>query len=100
MLKKIESISTCKVCKKYYNEPVVLPCGNTICNKHIIDSSTSDGLRLFVIKYKCKFCQLTHYDHQLTGFTKNIIVEDLIKLVNENQKKYFNPSILGVSFKV
>ncbi len=33
--KNLNELLICKVCKKYYLNPVFLPCQNNVCEKHV-----------------------------------------------------------------
>ncbi len=61
---------SCEICKKYYELPVMLPCGNSICLEHVLDSKV----------YKCKLCG---HDHVVPegGLELN---KSLLKVLNLN----------------
>jgi PHP family Zn ribbon phosphoesterase len=50
----IESELECKLCKNQFNDPRLLPCGNTCCLSCIISISIEDG------EFKCPCCELKH----------------------------------------
>ena len=62
---------TCFVCKKYYLNPVILPCGKNICGEHI-DQNSSD--------YKCLNCNSNHVVPE-NGFSIN---ETIVKISRLN----------------
>ena len=43
---------TCKYCNKVYNEPITLPCGDSICKQHVHDLLAIDDTNTFL----CPFC--------------------------------------------
>ncbi len=53
MLKVINELICCKLCRQILNNPVLLPCGETICEKHE---------ELFRVKStsRCQFCDKDH----------------------------------------
>jgi hypothetical protein len=66
--KSLNEIATCQKCKKFLIEPILLPCGKNICNKHVREATSKDEELLSV--YKCEIC---HDNHKLPdkGFTVN-----------------------------
>jgi hypothetical protein len=80
---KLSEILTCKKCKKFFLEPVLLPCKKNICKTHIYQESNETNV------YKCFFCK---DDHQVpeNGFIPNETANDIIKLnlhLNEKTKE-------------
>jgi hypothetical protein len=69
---KISEIITCKVCNKYFSNPVLLPCLKSVCQDHIIIESNCQI-------FKCKFCNKNHVSND--GFNLN---KELIDLINLN----------------
>ena len=63
----MSSLIKCQSCQKTLAQPVVLPCGDTICKSHVARGTI-----------KCPKC---HADHDIPekGFLKNSLVEELIK---------------------
>jgi hypothetical protein len=51
MLKSNKSQVTCSYCSKIYKDPIVLPCGDSICREHLSDKDV-----LKVNRIKCKKC--------------------------------------------
>jgi hypothetical protein len=62
-------------CKMYFEKPVILPCGNTVCQEHVSQSSYK------LASFKCEFCR---EDHQIptNGFPIN---KALMKMIELNQ---------------
>jgi hypothetical protein len=48
----VRDLLSCKVCNDVFNEPVILPCGETICAKHDVDFKDKN--------ISCTFCQKHH----------------------------------------
>ena len=72
---QINNFIKCPKCISIYEEPLILPCGNTLC-KMCIFSEKAEKSELNV--YKCVAC-LDSHDIPRTGFPVNKIVIDLIK---------------------
>jgi WD40 repeat protein len=75
----MEETFSCEICKKYYELPVMLPCGNSICLEHVLD------LRV----YKCKLC---FEDHIIppNGLELNKSLQKVLNLnlhLNQQQKE-------------
>ena len=71
---------TCRVCLSIFVEPIILPCGNTICKSHYTGFN----------KRECAFCKHAH-DLLLSGLVVNesfnkIIASDLY--LNEEETKF------------
>jgi hypothetical protein len=70
---------TCKFCQKYFLTPVILPCGNNVCQEHVnqnikINENTKKK------EYECNLCQNNHKIPK-NGF---IINEPYIQMINNN----------------
>ena len=70
-----DQLVTCKICKKYFSNPILLPCGNNICENHLT-TYNNDNESI----YKCDIC---FKDHQLPeeGFSLN---RPFIEMMNLN----------------
>jgi hypothetical protein len=78
----MDSMSICKIknCKKFFLEPVVLPCKNNICKSHIVKNESN--------KFDCEFCNSEH-DIPDGGFTLNSELNNMIQLslhLNDKEK--------------
>ena len=69
---KFNEILICKICEKYYLNPVILPCGNNICKEHVNENNSQS--------YECNLCNDNH-ELPETGF---IINQTLIDMMNLN----------------
>lgn len=68
----MEGPLNCLKCKRTLEMPVFLPCGDSVCKKHVIESQESN-----LDKIKCDIC---HIDHQIpeSGFVVNTLAKNLI----------------------
>jgi hypothetical protein len=78
----MDSMSICKIkdCKKFFLEPVVLPCKNNICKSHVVKNESS--------KYDCELCN-TEHDIPDGGFSLNSELNNMINLslhLNDKEK--------------
>ena len=64
----------CKVCIKFYLNPVTLPCKCIICSHHIKEQTKNINE-----KYKCDLCEMKH-EIPKHGFPANIEIIDMLKL--------------------
>jgi hypothetical protein len=79
MLKSKKSQVTCSYCSKIYKDPIVLPCGDSICREHLSDKDV-----LKVNRIKCKKCN-EEFGVKNNEFKSN---EDLRKLTES--QSYFS----------
>jgi hypothetical protein len=70
MNESIKRIITCKWCNCIVDEPVFLPCSETVCKKHSIEIGNKT----------CKFCDRIHELKELDVFPANKAVQDLLEL--------------------
>jgi len=74
----IKALFDCKLCKNVLVDPILLPCGETVCKAHTDEIS----------KGKCTFCSEFHKAPQY-GFPSNKIVKNLLeKRVNNINLKF------------
>jgi hypothetical protein len=69
-LEKINSLFNCELCQDLIVDPVVLPCGETVCKIHTEDLSQME---------KCKFCMDNHKTPR-NGFPSNKSLKNLLDL--------------------
>jgi len=67
--KKINALFNCKLCKGVLVDPILLPCGETVCKAHTDQIS----------KGKCMLCSEMHYVPPKEGFLENKIVKNLLE---------------------
>lgn len=74
----IKELVFCEFCKNLFDEPVVLPCSNSICKKHLSDLLNADKKTIH-----CYFCE---NEHELSsdGFPLN---KTIILLIERNFEK-------------
>lgn len=65
----------CQICKKIFEDPIFLPCHNTICQSH-----TNDFVKDGTDEFYCVICVDVKHQMPKTPFIRNKIVEDLVKL--------------------
>jgi hypothetical protein len=65
----IKNSLRCSDCKQILSEPVLLPCGRSVCKRH-----TSTEMK----EYNCKSCKLAHPIPD-AGFYSNKSLEDIVK---------------------
>ena len=53
---------TCKYCNKVYNEPITLPCGDSLCKQHINELLSIDDSNTFL----CPFCNKQNLNQNFT----------------------------------
>ena len=54
---RINQILTCSVCKKYFLDPVALPCGSNICKEHVILKEMQKNK---IYSFHCSLCEQDH----------------------------------------
>jgi len=65
---KINALFNCEICQEILKEPIILPCGKTICKAHSEEIS----------KDKCILCNKTHKIPE-DGFLINELVQNIIE---------------------
>lgn len=72
---------SCPRCKKILDEPVVLPCGHTVCKRHERDEIESPNSKdcKTTKKLTCDVCRIGHTIPTNGGFTANILVRSLLE---------------------
>lgn len=54
---QLNQILTCSVCKKYFLDPVALPCGSNICKEHVILKEMQKNK---IYSFHCSLCEQDH----------------------------------------
>jgi hypothetical protein len=70
MNESVKKLITCKWCQSIVDEPVVLPCSETVCRKHSDEISKS----------QCRLCDRFHVLKDSEQFPANKVVRDLFEL--------------------
>lgn len=77
----------CEICKKFLNEPVLLPCGE-VCCKDCATKFDKFGNNC----YLCYFCQQEHQVPK-SGFQTNKKIKNLVESLKESHFKILSDSI-------
>ncbi len=67
-LEKIKDLFNCKICEDVLVDPIILPCGETVCKAHTEEIS----------KDKCMFCSGTQMAPK-EGFLENMFAKNLLE---------------------
>ena len=70
---RMKRLIICKLCHETLEDPIILPCGKTICSKHLIDETNS---------FKCDLCDNLH-DKTVDKFPVNQTVNELLQICDE-----------------
>jgi hypothetical protein len=68
----MDEILTCKKCKKFFSEPISLPCGKQMCKEHLYEASSDN--------FNCGLCASQHEIPE-NGYA---IIESINKALNLN----------------
>lgn len=79
-----DEVMICKICKSTHDDPIRLPCNNSICSTHVKVDIKAD-------RYKCKLCNQLHQVPP-NGFAKNVELKLLLKMRDTHVPK---ESLLG-----
>ena len=60
---------SCPQCTRIFRDPIVLPCGHTLCKEHLRSSTTIE----------CLLCQREFINLNENSFVTNIVVANLVK---------------------
>ena len=80
-LEKFQALFNCKYCFNQINDPIILPCGISVCKSHSEDA----------IKPSCYFCSEIH-KKPATGFMSNEILLEMLDI--EVNKLTFSPKFV------
>ena len=69
----LEKVLTCKYYNKVYNEPITLPCGDSLCREHIKDLLSIDETNTFL----CPFCDIKNSNQ---NFIVSKTIQDLLDI--------------------
>jgi hypothetical protein len=81
---------TCKICHKYFLNPVFLPCCNNICEEHVIKKTEDINSQSF----NCDICQQNHQVPE-SGYSINRVLIDIM-----NIKLHFNETTKTASKQI
>jgi hypothetical protein len=71
MLKTINNLICCKLCKQILKKPVVLPCGESICAIHEEQFKNKETA-------KCQLCDEEHFLNNAQNFLANKVVDGFL----------------------
>ena len=69
---RIQNIIKCAICQEILESPVILPCNDTVCKKHVTNQIKDDH-------FKCDRCGIEHRV-PANGFQSLPFLEELIKV--------------------
>ena len=70
---RMKRLIICKLCHETLEGPIILPCGKTICSKHLLNETNN---------FKCNLCENSH-DKTLDKFPVNQTVNELLQICDE-----------------
>jgi len=71
-MEKLLDLANCSVCKETFDEPIFLPCYQTICSKHLPSNAF----------FECCICKNYHLKPK-NGFPTNMKANETVKAINE-----------------
>lgn len=86
----MQDLLTCELCKTQYEDPLILPCYNTVCSKHVYIETNGS-------KFKCSFCDKEH-DSLNEKYPIDIKINKLLKISSNYISKnyiYFGENNAG-----
>ena len=84
---KLKKLTICEYCNHKYKHPVILPCGETICSRHVHEMIRyNDEIRN---RISCYFCDEEHYYDDERGYPVNKSVQKLIEIEMEKSEIRF-----------
>ena len=66
---QMKRLIICKLCHETLEDAIILPCGKTICSKHLLNETNN---------FKCHLCDNSH-DKTLDKFPFNEELNDLVQ---------------------
>lgn len=79
----MDPVLECLLCKDLFKEPVFLPCGCTVCKKHV-DAKATENAELATIQ--CPKCQIDH-DIPEKGFVVNSMAVSILERSSAQAKR-------------
>ena len=70
---RMKQLIICKLCHETLEDPIILPCGKTICSKHL-DNETNN--------FKCGLCDNSH-DKTVDKFPVNEMANELVQICDD-----------------
>lgn len=73
----IKELLTCPACKTRFEDPIILPCGDSIClNCEILIREESN----YYQHYRCPVCKVTHKNLIMNQLPRNKLIENMLRL--------------------
>lgn len=74
----LKKMLTCSYCSNLYENPIILPCGETICRKDLVDlhMKSNDDANKFK-HFTCPYCSYLH-EEPVTGFHEDRNLKNII----------------------
>ena len=70
---RMKRLIICKLCHETLEDPIILPCGKTICSKHLLDETNN---------FKCNLCDNSH-DKTVDKLPINEIANELVQICDD-----------------
>ena len=70
---RMKRLIICKLCHETLEDPIILPCGKTICSKHLLDETNN---------FKCNLCDNSH-DKTVDKLPINEIANGLVQICDD-----------------
>ena len=84
---RIKELTICEYCKHIFQRPVILPCGESICRKHLRELvPINEESQNHIVCYFC--CELHSYDEE-SDYPPNKLVEKLVDLELVNSQTHY-----------
>lgn len=75
---KIKNLTNCEYCHHKFHKPVVLPCGDTLCEKHLTEMiQCTDESQHHIF---CFFCGQQHLLDGQIGYPENKVLQRLVDI--------------------
>ena len=73
-METIDNIIKCNLCSNILAEPIILPCGTTICKKHVDELLSNNEVEIY-----CYSCNAKHHISKNVTYPPNKVADALIK---------------------
>jgi hypothetical protein len=84
---QLKKVTICEYCHHKFEKPVILPCGETLCRKHLremIECTDESQQHMF-----CYFCGFQHLLDREKSYPENKLVQKVIDLEMEKTEIRF-----------
>jgi hypothetical protein len=98
---QVKALFDCCLCNQLLVDPVIIPCGNSICKKHLPDELFIENSNNYEKTFKCDICQIDHFVPREGIFINKHIQNALdIKLDTVKQNPVYEKVINGAQQKL